>query len=149
MRTVPNRIFCPNRQRGYLFARVLCFLLLAPAAVVAAPPTDSTILPQGETLQRLPGSGETIRIQRESRGHIVQRQGDWVKVQMEGYVWRAHTVDLMDASAHVGDDLPPLPIQLKDCTIHWQPQDFTTGGAGRAMVVANLIFANRRPEPVS
>ncbi len=124
------------------------WLLLAAITATVTPSIgesekmEDRLLPQGETLLSTPDGLAIAEIQRESRGKVLQRQGDWLRLQLEGYIWRP-SVEKIVPKPVVTEGLPPIPVQLAEYSIRWFPQDLKRRDkTKRAHVVAQFVFQN-------
>lgn len=106
------------------------------------------IVSQGESLRASPGGEAIADVLRETRGRKLQRRGEWLRLQVDGYIWRASTSPLSQAKET--DSKPRPPLQLLDYRVQWQPQDYHRHeGTPRAHVTARFHFRNNRPKSLA
>lgn len=126
---------------------LLCLLILCPLPVHAE--EDPSVLHQGDRLHSAPGGREIGKIRYSHRGRLMQRRGDWVRVQIDGYIWQDSTVEVQQI-VEIKEEVPSQPLQLADYQVRWFPQDFNRKqGPQRAHVIAHFDFQSTYKHPLS
>lgn len=98
----------------------------APANQVSPPeqPFPATGLVQGTQLAVVPSGQPVVELLRPADGRVIERQGDWAKVRIEGWVRAADLADptVAEVPKITAEDLRRDPTRFIGQTVDWRLQ---------------------------